>query len=218
MTRKWTPQLAYAVGLITTDGSLSKDNRHIDFTSSDLQLLKTFKKCLLLKNRISEKSGGYKSERKSYHIQFCNVNLYNWLRSIGLMSNKTYYLKDIAVPKKYFRDFLRGHLDGDGSIVTYTDRYMSYKDKRYKYNRIYLTFCSSALEHIKWIQTTIKGFFGINGSLSGWKHKDRNSKLTFWKLRFAKNNSLKILSWLYYKPDLPCLIRKRKIAEKLLKN
>lgn len=31
----WSPEIAYAVGLLTTDGSLSIDGRHIDFTSKD---------------------------------------------------------------------------------------------------------------------------------------------------------------------------------------
>jgi len=50
MPIKRSPVLAYIVGLITTDGSLSKDKRHIIFTSSDLQLIKTFRKCLGLEN------------------------------------------------------------------------------------------------------------------------------------------------------------------------
>jgi len=213
---RFSPNLAYIVGLITSDGSLSKDKRHVDFTSTDLQLLRTFKKCLSLKNRICEKGNSSKSKRKSYHLQFGNVKLYNWLLKLGLMPNKTYHLGEMDIPKIYFRDFLRGHLDGDGSIVTYTDRYMSYKNRRYKYQRIYLTFYSSSLKHIEWIQSRIKEVFDIKGSLLGWNHK--NSTIMLWKLRFAKNDSLKLLSWIYYKPDLPCLVRKRRIAERFLKN
>ena len=51
---KWSPDFAYAVGLLTTDGSLSKDGRHISFTSKDLQLAKLFKKCLKLLYLFSE--------------------------------------------------------------------------------------------------------------------------------------------------------------------
>jgi len=49
---KWTPKLAYIIGLLTTDGNLSKDGRHITMRSSDVQLLKTFKKCLNLPYKI----------------------------------------------------------------------------------------------------------------------------------------------------------------------
>ena len=42
----WSSKLAYAIGLITTDGSLSKDGRHISFTSKDKEQVKNFKFCL----------------------------------------------------------------------------------------------------------------------------------------------------------------------------
>lgn len=45
-TIKWSPQIAYAIGLIVTDGNLSPDRRHFDFTSKDIELIEAFKKCL----------------------------------------------------------------------------------------------------------------------------------------------------------------------------
>ena len=42
ISTNWSAELAYAVGLIATDGCLSKDKRHIDFTSKDKELIKTF--------------------------------------------------------------------------------------------------------------------------------------------------------------------------------
>lgn len=124
----WTPELAYAIGLITTDGSLSKDGRHIIFTSSDLGLLKTFRKCLNLNNRITSNPPSSVSQKQSYKIQFGDVQFYRWLTKIGLFPNKTYTLGKIRVLNKYFKDFLRGWLDGDGSIYTYIDRYLTYKN------------------------------------------------------------------------------------------
>ena len=56
---KWTPEFAYAIGLLTTDGNLSKDGRHITFTSKDIQLVKTFKKYLNLTDvKIGTKTSG----------------------------------------------------------------------------------------------------------------------------------------------------------------
>jgi len=52
----WSNNLAYAVGLIATDGSLSKDGRHINLTSKDLGQIQNFAKILNLKNRIGIKS------------------------------------------------------------------------------------------------------------------------------------------------------------------
>ena len=54
----WIPVIAHAVGLITTDGNLSSDGRHMDITSNDFQLLETVKKCLQINNRITPKFSG----------------------------------------------------------------------------------------------------------------------------------------------------------------
>lgn len=39
---EWSSDLAYAIGLITTDGSLSIDGRHINLTSKDIDQVETF--------------------------------------------------------------------------------------------------------------------------------------------------------------------------------
>lgn len=66
---KWSPEIAYAVGLIATDGCLSIDGRHLDFTSKDIQLLETFKKCLELKSKIGFKNSSFsKKEIPPYSI------------------------------------------------------------------------------------------------------------------------------------------------------
>jgi hypothetical protein len=156
---KWTPELAYVVGLLTTDGNLSKDGRHIAIKSSDLQLLQTFKKCLNLPNRITKtKKEGW--GRKSYYrIQFGKVQFYRWLLKIGLFPNKTYTIGALQIPNKYFSDFLRGHLDGDGNITTYIDSYNTYKNPKYVYTRLYTYFRSASKVHILWLKEKIYNIF-----------------------------------------------------------
>jgi len=74
---KWTTNIAYAIGLLTTDGNLSKDGRHINMRSSDVQLLKTFKKCLNLSGKIARsKNDGCWATKPSYRVQFSNVQFY----------------------------------------------------------------------------------------------------------------------------------------------
>ncbi|NQT23668.1 MAG: hypothetical protein HQ579_09580 [Candidatus Omnitrophica bacterium] len=213
----WNADTAYAVGLITTDGNLSKDKRHISLTSADIQLLQAFRKCLSINNKICVNPPGSYSKNVCYKITFGNIRFYNWLLKIGLRTNKTFDLSSLDIPDKYFCDFLRGHVDGDGSIIHYIDRHNSYKDKLYVYDRIYIAFRSGSLLHIKWIQRSIKRFLNIYGSLSAWKNKKRADSKSIWVLRFCKKESLTLLKYLYYKPHLPCLLRKKKIAESFLK-
>lgn len=207
---KWSPTISYAIGLITTDGSISADKRHIVFTSSDIQLIKTFKKCLNLKNKITLNPFGQYAKRQSYKIQFSDIIFYKWLGKIGLTQNKTLKIGALKIPDKYFSDFIRGHIDGDGSIFIYNDQHNKYKRKTYVYNRLYTTLRSSSKTHLTWIRNKLEKFIGIKGSLSGWKHKNRRIKL--WGLRFCKKDSIKLLSWIYYKNNLPCLKRKYKTA------
>jgi len=208
---KWNSNLAYAIGLIATDGNLSKDKRHILFTTTDRQLVNTFKKCLGIKNKtIITPPSGF-GRKQAYRINIGNVRFYRRLQKVGLMPKKTALMGKLDIPNQYFVDFLRGHLDGDGSVFTYTDRYMEYKEKRYSYNRLYTKFISTSFNQINWIRNKIQETLGMNGSLTHYLKHGR--KLAIWQLRFAKKDSLKLLSWIYYKPNLPCLNRKRRIAE-----
>lgn len=212
---EWTPELAYAIGLITTDGNLSKDGYHMTMRSSDFRLLKTFKKCLNLSNKIAHSGNERWGKKPSYRVQFGNVQFYRWLLKIGLSPAKTYTISKLKIPDGYFRDFLRGHLDGDGSISTYIDRWNTFKNPKYVYTRLYTRFCSVSKEHMQWLQTRIHDLLGINGCLFEEEDK-RPNRVNRWTLKFAKNDSIKLFSWIYYKPDLPCLRRKRVIAKKFI--
>lgn len=151
---KWSANLAYAIGLIARDGSLSKDGRHIDLTSKDLDQLNAFKNILDLKVKIAPKSDG-RSDRKYYRVQFGNVKLYRFLIKIGLMPNKSKMLGSLKIPNRFFRDFLRGHFDGDGSSY-------SYWDKRWKSSfMLYLRFTSASSKHLQWLRDQITINLGI---------------------------------------------------------
>lgn len=198
---KWSPELAYVVGLLVTDGSLSINEGCIDFTSKDIQLLKTFKKCLGIKNKIGFKTSG-SSNRKYPRIQFGDIVLYNWLLGIGLTPNKTKTIGRLKIPKKYFFDFLRGHFDGDGSCYGYWDR-------RWKNSFVfYIYFHSASVLSIKWLRQNLKNLLGVWGSFSFTSGE--------WRIKYAKGESRLIFSKMYYKENLPCLRRKYKKLKALL--
>jgi len=212
----WSTELAYIIGLLTTDGNLSNDGRHINMRSSDLQLLDTFKKCLHLTNKIAQSKNDSFAKKPCYRIQFSNVQLYKWLLKIGLFPNKTYIIKSLNIPKPYFRDFLRGHLDGDGSIITYKDYYNTFKNPEYVYTRLWVVFLSASETHIKWIRDTIYRLTLINGHIYPRKLQSSH-RVTMWRLKYAKHDSIKLLKWMYYQENIPCLKRKKEIADKVLK-
>jgi hypothetical protein len=201
---KWSPEFAYAIGLITTDGNLSSDGRHLNFTSKDEELVRTFKKCLGLKNKIGRKARGGEKNKKYFVVQFGDVIFYDFLLRIGLSENKSKTLGALDIPQKYFFDFLRGHLDGDGTFY-------SYFDPRWKSSfMFYTTFVSASKRHIEWLRSEIMKRLKIGG------HITKSVGSSVHQLKYAKAESLKLLPKLYYDSKVVCLSRKRKKIERAI--
>jgi len=215
---EWTPNLAYVIGLLTTDGCLSKDGRHIIIRSSDTQLLETFKKCLNISNKICQTFNDGWAKKPAYKIQFGSVQLYRWLLKIGLFPAKTYTIGELKIPEKYFGDFLRGHLDGDGSVLTYTDSWNTFKNPKYIYKRIFIKFISASEKHIRWIRKNIQKIIGIRGHMVCQKPYRSDQTTNLWQIKFAKKDSLKLYPLLYSSPDVPCLLRKRRKIDEFIKS
>ncbi len=201
---EWSPNFAYALGLLATDGSLSKDGRHLDFTSNDLEQLHNFMKCLGIKVKIGYKSSGF-SEKLGTHIQFGDVIFYQFLLSIGFMPAKTKIISSLEIPNKYFYDFLRGHLDGDGSFYSYWDQ------RWHSSFMFYIVFISASRKHLDWIREKLFNDLQIKG------HITQDSRKSTFHLKYAKQESAKLVSKIYYSKKVICLSRKRKKIEKALK-
>jgi hypothetical protein len=200
---KWSPNFAYAIGLLTTDGNLSPDGRHMSLVSKDREQLENFRKCLGLKNKIGITSSG--SGRDALRVQFGDVNFYRFLVQIGLMPNKTKILKKVDIPDRYFFDFLRGHFDGDGSSY-------SYWDPRWKSSYMfYVIFVSASKNHIVWLREIIRTFLNIKG------HVTKSINDSAYQLKYAKRESLILLPKLYYDNRVVCLSRKRKKIERMVR-
>lgn len=111
---EWTPEIAYAVGLLATDGNLSPSGRHVSVSSAERELLETFLRCVGRRAKIGHVEGGYGTH--GLRVQIGDVGLYRWLQSIGLTPRKSLTLGSINVPDELLAHLLRGLLDGDGSI------------------------------------------------------------------------------------------------------
>ncbi len=200
----WRPNLAYAIGLLATDGYLSKDTLLIDLTSKDKEQLDNFSRCLGIDFAIGFKWNS--SHDKCLRIQFKNRIFYDFLLSLGLTPKKSLTMGRLNIPDKYFFDFLRGSFDGDGCFY-------SYWDPRWKSSHMfYLSFSSASQDHIIWIQDKIRQFLLISGHISKSKRKG-----SIYSLRYAKKEALVILDKMYYNPRVVCLSRKKLKIQKALK-
>jgi len=185
--------LWYLVGLITSDGYLSKDGRHIDITSKEYDFLQNIVNRLKLNNKVTPKTSG--SGGTAYRIQIANQNFYDFLLSIELMPNKSLVLRDIDVLQQYFIDFLRGVIDGDGSIRQWV--HPSNAGKQWSL-RIY----SSSKIFIVWLRQQIEVLLNARGKL----YEDEKTTHT---LKYGKMAAREILSECYYEG---CFGLQRKIA------
>jgi hypothetical protein len=160
-------ELAYAVGLMATDGNLGADRRHLSFVSRDRDLVETLRGCLRLTAQaraIRTPNGG-----TLYRVQWSNRILHDWFGVIGLMPAKSLRLGALGVPEEYFEeyfaDFFRGCVDGDGSVLLYTDQQHAGEKADYVYERLYVSLVSASLAFVEWIQKTIQRLVGVAGAL-----------------------------------------------------
>jgi len=194
---EWSPNFAYAIGLIATDGCLSLGRHTINLTSKDEDQILNFKRCLRLGNAVGKKGSGTSLGKRYFVLQFADANFYEYLNSIGIFSHKSKTIGALTIDKRFFFDFLRGHFDGDGTFY-------SYFDKRWKDSfMFYSCFNSASREHVEWLRKEIRGLAGIFGHIS------KSNSDPVYKLRFAKAESLILLPRLYYNGEVICLARKR---------
>jgi hypothetical protein len=207
---RWGVQTAYAVGLMATDGNLSSDGRHLSFVSRDRDLVETFADCLQLSTLVRTlrtRAGG-----ALYRVQWADRRHYDWFISLGLLPAKSRRLGRLAVPDEHFADFVRGCIDGDGSLHVYVDAYHRGKKAKYVYERLYVSLVSASYPFLEWIQTTASRLVGIGGAI----HEYRRSGRSIWDLRYAKADSIRLIRSMHYDTTVPCLNRKRVRAARFL--
>src|SRR5262249_28404959 len=207
----WSADIAYVVGLIATDGNLGRKRAAISIVSKDVDLLDTVKRCVGVPTPIRPHGGGYRN--RWYRLGWRSREPYTWLRGIGLTPAKSLTLGALAIPDDYFADFFRGCIDGDGSILNYTDRYHTKKNERYVYDRLYVSIVSASPRFIEWLQTAVCRLIDVRGSI---RVRREAGKQPVWLPRYAKAESIRLLAWMYHAPNAPCLERKRIVAERFL--
>lgn len=193
---EWSPDFAYAIGLIASDGCVSQKGKHITFTSKDMEQIVNFQKCLQISVKIGVTVSGYKNS-KAFRVQFGDVLFSRFLNNIGITPNKSKTIKKVDIPDQLFFDFLRGMFDGDG--YTY-----SYWDKRWKSSfMFYLGFASGSKNYINWLQERISIFLHVKGHITG------SGISPCYQLKYAKKEALVLFRAMYHSDHGTRLSRKK---------
>lgn len=191
---EWSNNIAYLIGLITSDGSLDRDRKRLKVTNSDFEIIEHTSD--IVKNEITGRTykptESVKGDSVWWNYQFTSHVFYDFCKEIGLMPNKSLILEEVNVPKKYYSHFLRGLIDGDGN----------YSHVKRKYININIhsgskKFLDNVLEKCKNIYPVVGGSVYM--------------KEEWYALSIAYQDSLKLLPHIY-KDDFYSLSRKKQIV------
>ncbi len=107
----WSPEMAYVLGLIITDGCISKTGT-VSLDMNDKQLLEQVKKAMGSEHKIEPS----KHQNGLYYFHFTREKLAEDLHKFGILPRKSLTVKFPDVPGDFLADFIRGVFDGDGSV------------------------------------------------------------------------------------------------------
>jgi hypothetical protein len=190
----WSSSFAYGIGLITSDGNLNSDGRHLSFKSAEEELIQKFKTSFNLNNKITKSARGGEKEKRYLNIYFGDVVFYKFLNRIGVTKAKSKTIKAVEVPDLYFPDFLRGLFDGDGTFYTSWD-------KRWPNSFIFqIAFASASLDFIEWIKSKLTCLYGVKGVICKGDG--------VFNLSYVKGDTKKLYTVMYHRADLLYLNRK----------
>lgn len=170
--KKWTRKMAYVLGFIYADGSLySQDNHHtLEISQKDPEILKMIRKLLNSNHPITP-------NLRVYRLRINCKAIYKDLLTIGLTSRKSLSITfPRRLPREFFWDFVRGYLDGDGSIC-----YRKHKVKGRWYVDLYLKIVGSdqfirSLDSYIADKTNIKACLGRIGKVSVIIYQNKKAK------------------------------------------
>ncbi|MBP1943958.1 hypothetical protein [Cytobacillus luteolus] len=151
---------------------------------SDIDIVEKIAKVLENKNKLTESYGTYKGVKtKKTKILFINSPYFNHdLASLGCGIKKTYYANYPLIHDQLDRHFLRGILDGDGSVQIS------------KEGRLSIKFCGND-QLMYGIFLKLKQHLSITPVAVSYPSEE--GMLTFCEIRYGLQESLAIREWLY---------------------
>lgn len=202
----------YLLGAFITDGCVYKNNpttHACQLSSVDTDWLDLIKDYIGTNLKLHEFSKGY------YGLRIMRNDIANWFISHGCCPRKTLDAKFPNVPYKYLPDFLRGLIDGDGSIGTY--RYKN--SNRFKRS---IQFISASIDLVNGFQEktnelNIKSAIYKKKMVDGKiNEKIVKAKNQIYALSYSGDNAKKLSEYIYYDNCKLYLPRKMARANQLV--
>jgi predicted DNA-binding protein YlxM (UPF0122 family) len=209
----WTPQMAYVLGIVCTDGNIrpsilkvanNKDTLRISrltISQKEPELLKKVLRLMNSETKLLHRNRKDFSKTVSGETYYFHLNsdlIYDDLVKLGITPNKSLTLKFPDVPVEYVHHFIRGCWDGDGSV--YFDNTS---------NSVFASFISGSVDFI----TGILSHLTKSGLPERTLHKSGNS----YYFRYTGKQCKLLAEYLYRNADESMwLNRKYEIFKSLL--
>lgn len=196
-----TEDMAYILGFLAADGTVSKNSNQIKITvaQKDSNLLEEIKKRLNYTGVVK-----YTTTNQNFDIATLEVTCEHYKKTLAeynIVPNKTF---TFSIPekldKKYWRDFIRGYFDGDGSVST--------AGKAAFRSQI----CSARKITLQQILTYLEEFYHIPATRI---YVAPRAQHPLYYFQYSTNATRLLYQALYYDNCL-CLQRKRAKFEKLI--
>lgn len=110
----WTPEMAYVLGVLATDGCVSRNR--FSLTSTDLELVQKVRSLMVSDHPIGVVSPKGWARKVQYVLNVSSTKLAKRLTDLGIGPAKSLTLRFPEMPQDCVRHFLRGCWDGDGSF------------------------------------------------------------------------------------------------------
>jgi len=194
--RVWSPEMAYVLGYWWADGYMRhrKDTgaHLIEFASIDRSHLE------LVAQVVGEAPSLRKISGPSlcYEIEFCSKEMYNDLLALGGMPNKSNVIGFPAIPAEHLVHFVRGFVDGDGTLAWNGDRPI-------------LQIYSGSKRLLEAMAVAIEGQIGIPAP-------NVVANRALWYLKWSTTRAKCLAAWLYVENPGLALDRKAAIAAKFI--
>jgi hypothetical protein len=200
----------YILGVFITDGSVRFKTEHeateCALFSRDGDWIQLISDTLGGATKVIPKDNGYR-------IRFWNKEIFDWFVGRGCLPNKSLNAEFPKIPDQYLPDFLRGCIDGDGSIT-----YTSYKKNGRSYPKVNTYLCGSSISFLKEFEIILRAR-GINCSFIEKKNKASHAiqyKHPHYRVVMNDSRACKFLEWIYYPNHKLSMPRKRELVAKIL--
>ena len=178
----------YILGLWYADGCVCRNRNSkvalLSFNIRDEELIKQVAKTI----DYNKKLYYYKDKRFGsvmVKIDIFSEEIFDDLVKLGCMERKSLIIEFPMIPKVFDRDFIRGYMDGDGSIFV-NDR-----------NKLEVTFTSGSKKFLDKLRIVVYNNIDLLGSVV---YKNRKN---CYFIRYAyKNRAEQLLYWLYENASL----------------